>query len=374
MLAQKTKILVIQTAFIGDIALSIFFANDIKQIFPNSEITFISTKIGCQILQCFKIIDNTISYDKRNSQKGLTSIIYLAKSINQTSKGFDIIFALHRSFRTAILTKLINAKTKIGFNTNSLSFLLDCKVIYSKELHEIVRNRKCLEVVKDLEIVKNLEVVKNIADIENFTCSDFDYLSAVEKIKKSFFITDDDRAVVARIMNARAISNRKNIIVVAAGSVWETKRWKVEYFAELCKSLTSKDCNSAVILIGSENEIELSERIMATSESGVISIAGKTTLPQTLEIIRNSQLVISNDSAPTHFATLMNISTITIFGPTSSSFGFAPLAEKSISIEDNLFCRPCSIHGTRKCPRNDFKCMENIKPAYVLAHIQNILQ
>ena len=366
MLAQKTKILVIQTAFIGDVTLSIFFANDIKQIFPNSEITFISTNIGCEILQCFKIIDNTIPYDKRNSQKGITGIINLAKNINQNNNinqnknEFDIIFALHRSFRTAILTKLINAKTKIGFNTNSLSFLLDKKIPYSKELHEIERNRKCLDILKNSE---------------NFAYYNFDYLTTVSKIKQSFFITENDKITVARIIenitNNHKNTNHKNIIIVAAGSVWETKRWKAEYFSELCKSL--KDCGFTVVLIGSKNEFALCERIV--NFSGVISIAGKTTIPQTLEIIRNAKLVISNDSAPTHFASIMNVPTITIFGPTSSNFGFAPLAEKSISLEaQNLFCRPCSIHGTKKCPRNNFECMENIKPDYVLEYTKKLLQ
>ena len=128
-----------------------------------------------------------------------------------------------------------------------------------------------------------------------------------------------------------------------------------------------------VYLIGAQQEIEICNFI--SKHSGAKSLANQTTIPQILELIRNSKLVITNDSAPTHFASLFNIPTITIYGSTSPCFGFYPLADKSVSIEDvQLFCHPCNVHGSEKCPRKSFECMKNITPEIVFKEVKNIIE
>ena len=358
----EQKILVIQTAFIGDIALTIFFANEIKQLFPDCELHFITTKIGYEILKCFKIIDRVIIFDKRNSHKGFAGIKNIAKQINadiNTKNKYDFIFSLHRSFRSAILTKLINANEKIGFNINSFSFLLTKVIKYQKRLHEVERNRQCLSILKNFD--------KN-----------FDYSKSVESIVSSFVISKEDIEIAKQLINN--LDSKYNLgdryiiddryIIVAPGSVWATKRWKPEYFTDLCKKFFV--AGYKVFLIGSESEIELCREI--SHDSNAISLAGRTTIPQILEIIRNASLLVSNDSAPTHFASIFNIPTVTIFGATASYFGFSPLANNSIVVEnDELFCRPCSPHGEKKCKRKHFDCMNSIKPELIFDKAINIL-
>ena len=332
------KILIIQTAFVGDIALSIFFANELKQNFSDCEITFVSTEIGCEILKCFKFIDQPIAFSKRNKHKGLKGINILANKLNNVE--YDYIFALHRSFRTAILVNKIKGKQKIGFDKNSLSFLLDKKIKYDKFIHEVKRNRKCLSVFSTIK-------------------EEFDYLKCIEKNISDFdFITNV------------ADDNFKKPILIAPGSVWETKKWDKNYFVELSNKL--KQDNENIYLIGGKEDIGICNYI--AERSGVQNLSGQTTIPQILELVRNSKLVITNDSAPTHFASLFNIPTITIYGPTSSKFGFYPLSEGSIFIEDeDLFCSPCSIHGEKKCPRKTMQCMKNITPEMVYAMLNTLV-
>jgi len=382
---KNLNLLIIQTAFVGDIALTVFFANEIKQMFPSATVHFISTKIGCEILKCFGFIDNPIVFDKRKSHKSFIKIKKFANEINSNfSKNskcqeiagqahntgnchtaqlnchsaldaespdnkiekFDYIFALHRSFRTAILTKFLNAKNKIGFDKNSLSFLLSKKIQYKKNQHEVQRNRNCLTIFENYNEIFDYENLQN-SIVSNFKNSD--NLGTVKD-----FTTE-----------------KKKYILVAAGSVWATKRWLKEYFAELCKKIIS-DLKIDVYLIGSEEEKEICDFI--SRESKAISLAGKTTIPQILELVRNSLLVITNDSAPTHFASIFNIPTVTIYGATSPSFGFYPLAENSKIIEpQNLFCHPCAIHGGPNCPQKNFDCMKNIKPEMVFEEVKKML-
>ncbi len=332
--------LIIQTAFIGDVALSLFLAEEIKLRNPNAKITLVTTKQSVELANCSMSINEVIIFDKRDKNKGINGIVKLAKQIN-SSQNYDIIFNLHRSFRSGFLTKLINAKYKIGFAINSLSFFLTHKVEYLKNCHEVERNHNLLSI------------------FENHT--NYNYNNGL-----SIKLKADDLNFVKEM----PLNYEKKIIILAIGSVWQTKRWKLEYFIQLAQML--KQHGNNVILTGSSAETAECDKVAI--ESGAVSIAGKTTIPQTMAIMQKASLVITNDSAPTHFASILNVPTVTIYGPTSPIFGFSPLAHHSIIIEDtHLFCRPCSIHGQRLCPRKTHECMKNLTPQTIFSIIQQYL-
>jgi heptosyltransferase-2 len=73
--------------------------------------------------------------------------------------------------------------------------------------------------------------------------------------------------------------------------------------------------------------------------------------------------ILTNDSAPLHLGMAANIQVFAIFGPTVPEFGFAPFGQRSKIFENkDLACRPCAIHGSKKCPIKTFDCMINLKP------------
>ena len=77
-----------------------------------------------------------------------------------------------------------------------------------------------------------------------------------------------------------------------------------------------------------------------------------------------------NDSATLHLGLAANIPVFSVFGPTISEFGFAPIESNSYVIEnDNLNCRPCGIHGSYKCPTKTFDCMEQIETEQIIHKI-----
>jgi heptosyltransferase-2 len=158
--------------------------------------------------------------------------------------------------------------------------------------------------------------------------------------------------------------NKKKTIALAPGSVWNTKKWGNDKFSELAR-ISSTDYN--VIFIGGE-----SDRFELPGEA--IDMIGKTTFEQTYYLLQRSDLLITNDSAPTHFATITNTPTLTIFGATHPMFGFSPLAKESSVIQnDYLKCRPCRIHGENSCPLGTHECMTSISPDSVFKKAEEIL-
>ncbi|HDO06155.1 MAG TPA: glycosyltransferase family 9 protein, partial [Bacteroidetes bacterium] len=81
----------------------------------------------------------------------------------------------------------------------------------------------------------------------------------------------------------------------------------------------------------------------------------------------------TNDSAPTHLASAMNAPVAAIFCSTVPEFGFGPLSATSFVIQttENLFCRPCGLHGKKVCPKKHFKCAETIELKQLLLCLKN---
>ncbi len=182
-----------------------------------------------------------------------------------------------------------------------------------------------------------------------------------------------DRKKVALFLTENGIQHINQLIAVAPGSVWNTKRWSKESFVELIDKLTAKGFH--VILIGGSDDVELCKQIyLSVPSKNVYSAAGKFTFLQSAELIRRCRLLVSNDSAPMHIACAVKTPVVAIFGATAPQFGFAPFGEHNAIVETlGLSCRPCSIHGTDKCPIGTFECMKRITPAQVLNYVLSLL-
>ena len=338
------NIAIIQTAFIGDVVLSMNLAEEVKQMAPDCCLTFVSRPATVSLLSAQKAIDNVISYDKHGLHSGLKGIKAVAEELKQ--KNVTCVVAPHRSLRTSLLARLTGAEYRIGFNKNAFSFLYNYKVKYIKNIHEIERNRNLLSV------------------FQGYSNHDF------SQSRVGLEFSDEDLFFVHSKLSVAGFYQKDDLIAIAPGSVWNTKKWPEEYYIELASEL--KQNGYKVIIIGSGDDKILCENI--AKHSSAYSLAGETTINQTVYMLSLTKLLISNDSAPVHFAGLTGCKTIAIFGPTVPEFGFYPRGADDRVIElDELKCRPCRIHGSKRCPRKTHECMKKILPGKVYDEAIEIL-
>lgn len=323
------RILVIQTAFLGDVLLTLPIAHHLKKINPAYKITFLIKKELKQVQEIYKEIDEFILIDK---SKYLSSIIEVTRKIKNK---FDIVISPHRSARSAVISYLSNAKIRISFDKSSFNFLYSHLVNYRDNWHEIRRNLSLL----------------------NFLNAEIDWK---EKINLEL-----DQYIFNDIFMLWKTNNEK-IVVIAPGTNWETKRYPEYYFSVVIKRLIDEGIK--IVLIGSNEDFEIGYKIQkyVNEENHLLNLIGKLKLKESISVINLSDLLICNDSAPTHMGVFTKTPVLTIYGSTIPEFGFYPFREidRIVQIE-NLYCKPCGIHGHRKCPEKHFKCMIDIKPEIV---------
>lgn len=332
---KKIRILIIHTAFIGDIVLSTPLIKKLRDTYPKAEITYLTTPVGASILRNSPHLNHIIEYDKRGEHKGIKGFWAIAKKLKM--EAYNLVITPHRYLRSTFLTFLTGAPIRRGYDSAAASFLYNERVHYDKSKHEV---EKLLSFVPKDE-GKRYEIEIFPTELE------------VEKVDK--------------LLEKR----REKVVVVAPGSKWFTKKWPLEYFNRVIKELEKRE-DTTVVVVGGKEEMFFNMPLANTT----IDLRGKTTLLELAEVIRRADIVLTNDSSPIHIASAFpNVRILALFGPTVEKFGFFPWSKNSEVFQvEGLECRPCSIHGGDSCPKKHFKCMLDIKPEMVLERIESILE
>jgi len=311
------RILIIQTAFLGDVILATPVISELKRIFPSAEIDVLVKKGNESLLQNNPNIRYCVTFDKTKGK--YRSMIQLIKQFR--SQEYDLTINLHRFASSGIIAGFSGAKKKYGFKKNPFSFL------YSKKFeHEISNGTH--EVERNLAIIKEFGAVTLKRPDLFPTKSQFDKVKAYQASPYYCF---------------------------APASVWFTKQLPKDKWIELIQRYSGL---GRIILLGGKDDKNLCNDIIeGAAISNGLNLAGELNLLESAALMKNAQRNFVNDSGPLHIASAMNAPVTAFFCSTIPAFGFGPLSEDSIIREvENLACRPCGLHGHKACPKGNFKC------------------
>lgn len=348
--------LVIQTAFLGDLLLSVPVLRQIKKKFPQEHLIVLCKKGVGEFLIKQGIADQIIEIEKSNSESYSQALGKL--------DAYDIknLFCLHRSVRSLLFSSRVKAKTKIGFSSFLGFWIFDETVEHISENPEAIRQFKILEPV-DTETASH------------FNRSSFAYLNDVDSeglmLEVPHFFSFQNNTLSPIPIQEKSKTGR---VAVFPGSVWATKQWTEEGFSELVRLFTQ--AGYSVDLMGGPSEKKLCDEIaLANNLQNVQILAGKLSVSESIDSLKNYDLVVSNDSASTHMAAFNGVPVVTIFGPTVLSMGFRPWCDHLRIVQNTeMACRPCGRHGHRQCPLGHHLCMKTIGARAVFAKAKELLQ
>lgn len=308
------KILVVQTAFIGDVILSTALLENIHQQYPDAHLEVLVRKGNESLFQDHPFIHEVIIWDKKNKYSDLLRVI---KSIRKNQ--YDLLINLQRFFSAGLISILSSAKYIIGFSSSPISVFFDKRSKHQigtdSKLHEIERNYQLLKDCLDLPMCKPKLYPKG----------------TVFEVKQPY-------------------------ICIAPSSVWFTKKLPTEKWIEFLNQWQETE---TVYLIGGPEDRSLCDQIINESSfENCINTAGQLSLLESAALMKNARMNYVNDSAPLHLCSAVNAPVTAIFCSTVPEFGFGPLSDDSFIVESTPIpsCKPCGLHGKRKCPQGHFNC------------------
>lgn len=326
------KILVIQTAFIGDVVLATAVVEKLARYFPDAQIDFLLRKGNESLLNNNPHLHKILVWNKKeNKRQNLFAII---KQVRRNR--YDKVINMQRFFATGLISVLSGANETIGFDKNPLSFLFSKKVKHIVSTHRPYKH----------EVERNNDLVKDLTD------DVFSY--------PRLYPSENDLAAVQPLITERYVT-------MSPSSVWFTKKYPFEKWVDLLNAFPP---GYRVYLLGGKEDIAECEKLVSlTVNKNVEVMAGRLGFLQSAALMKTALMNYVNDSAPLHFTSAVNAPVTAIFCSTVQSFGFTPLSEKAFVVEtlEDLPCRPCGLHGKKACPLQHFKCGRNIDTAQLLA-------
>jgi lipopolysaccharide heptosyltransferase I len=327
---KPMRILIIKPSSLGDIIHSLPVAVALRRIYPESYIAWLVFDRFADILAGNTYIDKIIVWERKN-----TSISYLAGLVTRLrSEKFDLVIDLQGLARTAIVSVLTGAKTKLGVpGMKELSFLLVKEIgRFDKTEHAVDRN---------LRVVEHLMNDTKLNDRANL-------------IKFPVMTTADDESFVNRLL-AEHNQPYKAIAGILPAAGIPQKMWPAENFARVCDYLVTNH-GMLVVLLGSKSDHAASDKICSLMKTtNHINMCGKTTLKQLAVILSKCKLVIGNDTGPLHLAAGLGIPVIGFYGP-SNPDQLRSYSANSVYFYKKTECSPCGINP--RCKTN--KCLTSI--------------
>lgn len=328
------RILIIQTASLGDVILATPVIEKIHHYYPDAKIDFL-LKYGYEaVFKKHPFINRVIVWDK--SEKKYKRLFELIRLIRE--QNYDAVVNIQRFVSSGLITAFSGAKERIGFSKNPLSLCYTNRV-----KHKIGASNN-----NPHETERNLKLVETITGSGSFPAK--------------LYPSQHDYARVSQYKT-------KQFITIAPASLWFTKQFPVEKWTEFVRKI---DDDIVIYFLGSPGEKNLCQRIIDQSECrNCLNLAGKLSFLESAVLMKDAKMNYVNDSAPMHLASSVNAPVTAIYCSTVPEYGFGPLSDKSfiVQAENPPGCKPCGLHGFNKCPEKHFECAYKINTNQMLKYL-----
>jgi lipopolysaccharide heptosyltransferase II len=328
--SSQPDILIVRFSSMGDLLLTTPLLRAIRTRYPGCRITFVVREDHADTLRHNPRIDRLITWRRGSPLRPLVRQL--------RSETFTHRLDLHGSLRSRLLRWLVGGKWS-GYPKRRLRRWL---LIFSRR-----RLGGALGHVADrfFEAARELGIHPDGGPPE-------------------FFVSAESERAAIDFIAAHGVGRDRGLVAIAPGAAHATKRWPVEHWEALVLRLRSR---ADVLILGGPAEAALGEHLATVGGPTVVSAAGKFSLVGSAALLRRAKVLAVGDTGLLHLATAVGTPVVGLYGPGVAELGFFPYQAAATVLQRDLKCRPCSKHGSAKCPLGHHHCLREILPHEVAA-------
>ena len=364
------RVLLIKLSAVGDVVHTVPILNKLRRRYPTAQLDWLVTPAIAELLRHHPAITNVIEFEREAWStpwrlRPFTSYARLAAKLRAAA--YDLVIDMHGQFRTAALTLSTGAPARIGFDRPRASVWQASPRNFPEQARKHAwqgaREGSWLAYTHHIPVpTLDLHAVDRYLNVGP--------ILGLDREPADFYFPIPQSALsrVGALLGAHSAA-RADIVIMAPGTVWETKHWGTDKFAAVAGHFLSREF--AVILIGSQRERVVCEEVAALAP-GAVDLAGMTTLSELAALIRRSAISITNDSGPMHLAVALDRPVVSIFGPTDPIW-IGPYQRADAVLQADLACSPCYLRRLKHC-RHDHACMRDVSPIGVIERAESMLR
>ena len=340
------RILVIRTAYVGDVVMTLPLLRPLKEMFPKARISFLTTSNAGEVLENNPFVDEILLYDAfwfypNGKKKAIVDYLRILRVIR--SRAYDLVIEARGDIRDIfLLAYLSGGKKRVSYGVGGGGFLLTHVVPFKSIKHKI----------------------RYHLDMATFLgCK-------ADAVEWNMYLGKGEEHRAEEILESIGVTFERPLVAVHPGARKELKRWSSEGYALVADRL-AKELDVSIVILGGPDEVKLAERVERLMRLEAFMLAGKTSLREMSAILKMCDLFICNDSAPLHIASMMRVPTVAVFGP-SKREETGPYGNIHAVVEKEFECRyTCDEDVCHHIPYN--ACLKTIAPEDVFVPACDIL-
>jgi ADP-heptose:LPS heptosyltransferase len=345
-MAENKKILIIRLSAIGDVAMTIPVIYSVAKANPEDSFTVFTQTFLMPLFVNRPPNVSVMGVNTRNTERSLFGFLRYAFILRRYK--FDIVLDLHCVIRSRIV---------------DLIFRLSGKRVFT--LDKGRSERKLLTARPPKQISRLRPMVARYADV--FRAAGFHF-------EETFISLYENHPVDDRAIRSAAGTKEGYWIGIAPFAKHRGKVYPAEKMEEVVKILSGRG-DITVFLFGGRGREEAVMKGWERKYAHTRNVVGRYTLDMELPLISKLDLFVCMDSANMHFASLVGVRVISIWGATHPYAGFLGYHQREdLAVQIDLPCRPCSIYGNKPCYRGDWACLNEISPEQIVDKIDRYLK
>lgn len=327
------SILLVRFSSIGDIILTTPVVRAIRTRHPAARITYVVREDLADLLRHNPRIDRLVTWTHRSALGPLAEQL----KAEQWTHRID----LHGSLRSRQLRRRVGGHWT-GYPKHRLrrTLLIASRRRFGGDLGPVVQ--RYAMAARDLDI------------------------SLDDKAAEVFISVDAEQAA-RHFLESRGLGRTRRLLALVPGAAQFTKRWPPDHWAALVDQLS---VTNDLVVLGGEAERALAESLAERAGAVAASAAGLFSLLGSAALLRQSAAVVAGDTGMLHLANAVGTPAIALYGPGVEEFGFFPWQAAARVLQRDLYCRPCSAHGSARCPQGHHRCLRDITPAEVAQSLE----
>jgi heptosyltransferase I len=329
--SNHLKILILKPSSLGDVIHALPVLRLLKLHLPGSEIYWWLESSLVPLLAGDPDLAGIFSFQRKSlsTPSNWAELLDCMRRVRR--ERFDLAIDLQGLARSGLFTWLANAETSIGLDNAREGAREGARLYYDVLTPRSAPGTHAVE--RYLAVLPQLGVPVH---------DQFQWLP--------------ERPQIAAQVREKWRTDSARWVALLPGARWSNKRWPVENFGELVRSLSKAEPDVKFIILGGKADCELGKIVAEANSARCIDLTGKTSLPEMTECLRLSELVITNDTGPMHIAAALRKPIIALFGPTDPAATGPHGQLESVLRTTTLPCVPCmkshcSYHEPLACLR-----------------------
>lgn len=336
-------ILVIRLSAPGDVAMTVPVLHSFKRRYPDTKLTILTNR---RLEALFTGLDATLHFaETKTEHKGFAGLLKLFRQLKKQYQ-FDAVADLHNVMRSQVIRTLFRfSGVKVASIDKGRAEKKALTRKEHKELHQLSTSfERYKKVFHELGFDLDLSFSSVFAQLPSLPA---DVLAMTGEKRSSW-------------------------IGIAPFAAFHEKTYPLVKMEEVVRHFHQQGIK--LIYFGGPSEAAQLEQWQGRY-LGSVNVAGKLSLKDELMLISHLSAMVSMDSANMHFASLVNVPVISVWGPTHPFAGFLGWGQQKENIvQIDLNCRPCSVFGNKPCYRGDHACMQQLPPVKIIERLNFVLQ